>query len=101
MVARVGALAPDTAGIDRGRGLGMARTPGSMHSMDADDSQPDVTQQPGEVDPDQEDETRRRFREALARKQSRGHLGGSTTTSSPHPHAAPAKRGRTFRRKSG
>lgn len=100
-MARVRALASKAARIDRRLDLGKARTPGSMHSMDADDSQPDVTQQPGEADPDQEDETRRRFREALARKQSRGHLGGSTTTSTPHPHAAPAKRGRTFRRKSG
>ncbi len=48
-----------------------------------------------------EDETRRKFREALARKQGRAHLGGTTTAASPHPHAAQAKRGRTFRRKSG
>lgn len=70
--------------------------------MDTDDSQPDVDQQAGEDGPDQDqDETRRRFREALARKQSRGHVGGAASTASPHPHAAPAKRGRTFRRKSG
>ena len=42
-----------------------------------------------------EDETRRKFREALARKQGHVHLGGTTTA------ATPAKRGRTFRRKSG
>ena len=49
-----------------------------------------------------EDDTRRRFREALARKQNRDHVGGTTQPgSNQHPHAAPAKRGRTFRRKSG
>lgn len=48
-----------------------------------------------------EDETRRKFREALARKQGREHVGGALAAGSQHPHAAPAKRGRTFRRKSG
>ncbi|HEY0639306.1 MAG TPA: DUF5302 domain-containing protein [Pseudonocardiaceae bacterium] len=55
----------------------------------------------GEGAADGEDETRRKFREALARKQGRAHLGGTTGATNQHPHAAPAKRGRTFRRKSG
>jgi hypothetical protein len=72
-----------------------------MQGMGTDES-PDP--QPGasaDTVPEEEDETRRRFREALARKQSRGHVGGSAATSAQHPHAAPAKRNRTFRRKSG
>lgn len=48
-----------------------------------------------------EDETLRRFREALARKQNRGHLGGTAAAAAQPPHAAPAKRSRAFRRKSG
>jgi len=67
--------------------------------MENDDS-PDVDQQQPEHDQDQ-DETRRKFREALTRKKNRDHLGGSASTATQHPHAAPAKRGRTFRRKSG
>ena len=55
----------------------------------------------GQGEDQDEDETRRRFREALARKRERGHLGGTAMQSAPHPHAAPAKRNRTFRRKSG
>jgi Family of unknown function (DUF5302) len=54
-----------------------------------------------EAHPEPDDETRRKFREALARKQEREHLGGTAATTSQHPHAAPAKRSRTFRRKSG
>lgn len=54
-----------------------------------------------EADAGPDDETRRKFREALARKQGREHLGGALTSGTQHPHAAPAKRGRTFRRKSG
>ena len=61
------------------------------------DESPDP--QPGTAPED--DETRRRFREALARKQGRGHVGGTSGTSAQHPHASPAKRSRTFRRKSG
>jgi hypothetical protein len=57
------------------------------------------------ADPDQADSgdenTRRMFREALARKKERTHLGGTAGSTSQHPHAAPAKRSRTFRRKSG
>lgn len=60
-----------------------------QHNVDPDDDRPD------------QEETRRRFREALARKQGRGHLGGTAGTTAQHPHAAPAKRSRTFRRKSG
>ena len=69
--------------------------------MESDESTPApaADHEPGQ-DPDQE-ETRRKFREALARKQGRDHLGGTSATTTPHPHAAPAKRGRTFRRKSG
>ena len=67
--------------------------------MGTDDSTPDADLPPDESQ--DEDETRRKFREALARKQGRDHLGGSAAPATPHPHAAPAKRGRTFRRKSG
>ena len=68
--------------------------------MGTDESTAGATDpQPGE-DHD-EDETRRRFREALARKRGRDHLGGTNAPTTQHPHAAPAKRGRTFRRKSG
>lgn len=50
---------------------------------------------------DQED-TRSRFREALEKKQQRQHKGASGSGSgNQSPHVAPAKRGRTFRRKSG
>jgi len=70
--------------------------------MGTDDSTPEADQPAGEDQaPGDEDETRRKFREALARKQGRDHLGGATAPSTQHPHAAPAKRGRTFRRKSG
>lgn len=67
--------------------------------MGTDESTPDADLQTGETQ--DEDETRRRFREALARKKGRDHLGGTANSKAQHPHAAPAKRGRTFRRKSG
>lgn len=67
--------------------------------MGTDESTPAADRQPDEGN--DEEETRRKFREALARKQGRDHLGGTTAPTTQHPHAAPAKRGRTFRRKSG
>jgi hypothetical protein len=49
-----------------------------------------------------QDEVRRRFQEALAKKgQHRSAAGGSTGKSGAHPHTGPAKAQRTFRRKSG
>ncbi|HEY3261493.1 MAG TPA: DUF5302 domain-containing protein [Pseudonocardiaceae bacterium] len=66
--------------------------------METDESPPAVDPQ---ATNDDEDETRRKFREALARKRGRDHLGGTGNTTAQHPHAAPAKRSRTFRRKSG
>ena len=69
-----------------------------MQAMDTDESTPAADP---EVTRNEEDETRRRFREALARKQDRGHVGGAASAATQHPHAAPAKRSRTFRRKSG
>jgi hypothetical protein len=77
-----------------------------MQGMETDESTPSADPPHG-ADPDrdqsnqQQDDLRSRFREALARKQSRGHLGGTAATTAQHPHAAPAKRSRTFRRKSG
>jgi len=70
-----------------------------MQPMESDESTPAVEPQQ-DADPDEE-ETRRKFREALDRKKGRDHLGGSSGTTAQHPHAAPAKRSRTFRRKSG
>jgi hypothetical protein len=64
----------------------------AAYSTDASD---DTANTPDEVD------TRQRFREALARKREREHLGGAAPTAVQHPHAAPAKPNRTFRRKSG
>jgi hypothetical protein len=74
---------------------------GRMALMGTDQPPSEPQDENGEADAAPEDETRRRFREALARKQGKAHLGGASTTGSQHPHAAPAKRGRTFRRKSG
>jgi len=49
-----------------------------------------------------EDEARRRFREALEKKKF-AHRAGSTGggPQAQHPHSAPAKPQKTFRRKSG
>lgn len=73
--------------------------------METDQPTPDNAGEHGAPDAQEgheaEDETRRKFRELLARKQERGHLGGAANKAVQHPHAAPAKRGRTFRRKSG
>lgn len=49
-----------------------------------------------------EDETRRRFQEALAKKgQHRSAAGGTGGKGGVHTHTGPAKAQRTFRRKSG
>lgn len=54
----------------------------------------------GTVSP--EDEQRRRFREALDRKKFAHHAGGAgANPNAQHPHTAPAKPQKTFRRKSG
>lgn len=68
---------------------------------EGDGASTDDTSAAGQPADGDEDQTRRKFREALARKKDRAHLGGSSATATQHPHAAPAKRGRTFRRKSG
>lgn len=47
------------------------------------------------------DEAKRRFREALDRKQRRNNDPLSHDPVVAHPHTAPAKPQRTFRRKSG
>lgn len=49
-----------------------------------------------------EDESRRRFREALEKKKF-AHRSGATSggPQAQHPHSAPAKPQKTFRRKSG
>lgn len=44
---------------------------------------------------------RDRFRAALERKKGNPSAGGSRASDAPHPHSAPAKAKRTFRRKSG
>jgi len=72
-----------------------------MQAMGTDQPTSGPQDENSETDGDGEDETRRKFREALARKQGKEHLGGALTSGKQHPHAAPAKRGRTFRRKSG
>lgn len=49
-----------------------------------------------------QDQARRRFREALDRKKLGHHgQGRSPDPANQHPHSAPAKPQRTFRRKSG
>lgn len=60
----------------------------------------DGSQRPDDAAPD---DLREKFREALARKQGRGAEAGSTGRTGPaaHPHTAPAKPQRSFRRKSG
>lgn len=54
----------------------------------------------GSVTP--EDKARRKFREALEKKKF-AHRSGSTSggPQAQHPHSAPAKPQKTFRRKSG
>ncbi len=59
--------------------------------------------EPQDKAPATPEETRLRFREALERKQF-GHHGREAAGNGPagaHPHTAPAKPQRTFRRKSG
>lgn len=59
--------------------------------------------EPQDKPPSTPEETRRRFREALDRKQvgHHGHDAGGSGPAAAHPHTAPAKPQRTFRRKSG
>ena len=55
-------------------------------------------------DPDTEDEVKRKFREALDRKQAQADKksgGGSKDSSKVHGTHGPAQGRRTFRRKSG
>jgi hypothetical protein len=53
-------------------------------------------------EPSPQDEARRRFREALDRKRLGHHSGRSSGgPQAQHPHTAPAKPQKTFRRKSG
>ncbi|MGN6245209.1 MAG: DUF5302 domain-containing protein [Motilibacteraceae bacterium] len=62
----------------------------------------DTAQQAGGEQETGEDEVRRRFQEALAKKgQHRSAAGGGTGKGGGHPHTGPAKAQRTFRRKSG
>jgi hypothetical protein len=57
----------------------------------------------GEPAPAPDDDMRERFREALARKQGKTGDASANGRTGPvqHPHTAPAKPQRTFRRKSG
>lgn len=48
-----------------------------------------------------ENEAKRRFREALERKQAHHNPSAAADPTTRHPHTAPAKPSRTFRRKSG
>jgi hypothetical protein len=73
-----------------------------MQAMGTEEPTPEPASEHNEQGEQQDDdETRRKFRELLDRKRERDHLGGTTPAATKHPHAAPAKRGRTFRRKSG
>ncbi|MGN6330112.1 MAG: DUF5302 domain-containing protein [Motilibacteraceae bacterium] len=67
--------------------------------MPSDDTAHDVSDEQAGGD---QDETRRRFQEALAKKgQHRSAAGGAAGKGGVHPHSGPAKAQRTFRRKSG
>lgn len=67
--------------------------------MTGDDTAHDVSDEQASGD---QDDVRRRFQEALAKKgQHRSAAGGSAGKGGAHPHTGPAKAQRTFRRKSG
>lgn len=56
----------------------------------------------GQAEGADQQEQRRRFREALDRKKGAHHAGGAgANPNAQHPHTAPAKPQKTFRRKSG
>jgi len=60
-----------------------------------------MSQKKPEPAPKVEDEAKRRFREALERKQAHHGPSAAADPTTQHPHTAPAKPSRTFRRKSG
>ena len=63
-----------------------------------------MTQTPSEPRPDDGDDVRRRFREALERKQGKGSTRGQATADGGGKTVGPStneKRQRQFRRKSG
>jgi hypothetical protein len=64
---------------------------------DSQDASPDV----GSQDSTPQEDAKRRFREALDRKQRRHGGPQSHDPAVAHPHSSPAKPQRTFRRKSG
>ena len=63
------------------------------------DTKPADAEPAGE--PSAESEAKRRFREALERKQAHHSPSTAADPATRHPHTAPAKPSRTFRRKSG
>lgn len=75
--------------------------PSPDHSREPEPAEATTAQPADTAGEDSIDETKRRFQEALARKQGRrgeAHLGAGH---GPHGAAGPAKSQRTFRRKSG
>lgn len=72
----------------------------SDRAKDGAEVEPPADLPEGTVSP--EDEARRRFREALDKKKF-AHRSGQSAGGphAAHPHTAPAKPQRTFRRKSG
>jgi hypothetical protein len=85
----------------------MGATMGAMSTLPDGPERPDDVAAEGPGGPDDgagaADDVREKFRQALARKQGRGGDGSAAGRTGPatHPHTAPAKPQRSFRRKSG